>query len=372
MMERNMSNRTWSKAKLTTAASFPENYFLENLAVRADNSGLITALTHKQLRYVPTHATKSTKPVLLYTFDQLTLSLTEVESDVFYLCTSNVYTDHKSSLHRIDLRNWSAGNRIQPQKVLDFPGRAGGLNGSCLIGRRTILVADSMAGLIWRVDLPNDGATPVARVWLQHESMGYYPGQMKPEQPGINGIQYAPKLGYIYYTATAKKLFMRVQVNPATLDATGEPEHVSTGRMADDFCIDEDAGVAYVTTHRENTIDCISLDPAKNSERHVVAGDPFTEELIEPSSGAWSRLSGERGKVAYFISDGGTASPPPDGLRRPTKLLRGAPTAARGHTVSALGRVARCRFEEEANWSKMTVITASFRLSSASRVKKRR
>ena len=165
-------------------------------------------------------------------------------------------------------------------------------------------------------------ATPVARVWLQHESMGYYPGQMKPEQPGINGIQYAPKFGHIYYTATAKKLFMRVRLNPETLDASGEPEHVSAGRMADDFCIDEDAGVAYVTTHRENTIDCISLNPAKNSERHTVAGDPFTEQLIGPSSGAWSRLPGERGKVAYFITDGGTASPPPDGVRRPAKLLR--------------------------------------------------
>jgi hypothetical protein len=317
-----MSNASWPRAQLTTVALFPKNYFLENLAVRADDTVLITALMHKELWYVPTHAGTSAKPLLLHTFDQLALSLTEVSPDVFYLCTSNAYTDHKSALHRIDLRNWRVGDQIQPVKVFDFPDRTGGLNGSCLIGPKTILVADSVAGLIWRVDLPNDGGIPAARVWLQHESMAYYPGQMKPEQPGINGIQHAPKLGYIYYTATAKKLFMRVRVNPETLDAIGEPEHVSVGRMADDFCIDEDAGVAYVTTHRENTIDCISLDPAKNSERHIIAGDPFTEELIGPSSGAWSRLPGGRGKVAYFISDGGTAAPPPDGIRRPAKLLR--------------------------------------------------
>jgi hypothetical protein len=140
-----MSDANWPKAKLATVASFPENYFLENLAVRADDSVLITALNHKELWYVPTHGTKSVKPVLLHTFDQLTMSLTEVEPDVFYLCTSNLYTDHKSSLHRVDLRNWSVGSRIQPEKVLDFPDRAGGLNGSCIIGRRTILVADSWA-----------------------------------------------------------------------------------------------------------------------------------------------------------------------------------------------------------------------------------
>jgi hypothetical protein len=134
-----MSNAIWPEAKVTTVASFPKNYLLENLAVRADNSVLITALNHKQLWHVATRAGKSVKPVLLHTFDQLTLSLTEVESDVFYLCTSNVHTDHKSSLHCIDLRNWSVGDRIWPQKVLDFPERAGGLNGSCLIGPERFL-----------------------------------------------------------------------------------------------------------------------------------------------------------------------------------------------------------------------------------------
>lgn len=316
-----MSNAASPTAKLETLATFPENYFLENLAVRADNSVLITAFNHKQLWCVPTNGTASAQPVLLHTFDQLTLNITEVEPDIFFLCTSNVYTDHRSSLHRIDLRNWTAGTPVHPQKVLDFPERARGLNGGCLIGPQTMLVADSLAGLIWRVDLPGEGASPVARAWLQHESTGYYPGQIKPEQPGINGIQYARKLGYIYYTATAKKLFMRVAVAAETLEAKGEPEHVSAGRMADDFCLDEDAGVAYVTTHRENTIDCISLDPAKNSRRHIIAGVPFTDQLIGPSSGAWSRLHGEYGRVAYFITDGGTASPP-DGVRRPARLLR--------------------------------------------------
>ena len=42
---------------------------------------------------------------------------------------------------------------------------------------------------------------------------------MKPEQTGVNGIRYAAKLGYVYYTATAKKLFMRVRVDPETLKA---------------------------------------------------------------------------------------------------------------------------------------------------------
>ena len=52
-----------------------------------------------------------------------------------------------------------------------------------------------------------------------------------------------------------------------------------------------------------------------------VVGDPFTEALVGPCSGAWGRAPGEYGKVAYFISDGGTASPAPGGPL-PAKLQR--------------------------------------------------
>ena len=107
---------------------------------------------------------------------------------------------------------------------------------------------------------------------------------------------------------------MRVKVDAKTLDPAGEPELVVAGRMADDFCIDEDAEVIYMTTHRQNTIDVVSMDPGINSGfTQSVAGDPFTKKLVGPSSGAWRRSQGDYGRVAYFIMDGGTASPPPSG-----------------------------------------------------------
>jgi hypothetical protein len=69
-------------------------------------------------------------------------------------------------------------------------------------------------------------------------------------------------------------------------------------------------------------VDCVSLNPAKNSNRFIVAGYPLNEELIGPSSAAWGRLPGEYGKVAFVTTDGGAASPLPDGVRRPARLLR--------------------------------------------------
>jgi hypothetical protein len=39
--------------KLSTVATFPKDYFLENLAVRSDDSVLVTVLNHQELWYVP-------------------------------------------------------------------------------------------------------------------------------------------------------------------------------------------------------------------------------------------------------------------------------------------------------------------------------
>ena len=114
---------------------------------------------------------------------------------------------------------------------------------------------------------------------------------------------------------------MRVHVDLRTNDPNGTPELVDSGTMADDFCIDEDARGAYVTTHRENTIDRVPLEP-NSGPRRSVAGQPFNELLLGPSSAAWSRVPGEYGRIAYFTTDGGQTAPPPDKIVRSAKVLR--------------------------------------------------
>jgi hypothetical protein len=319
-----MSSQTTTQAKLTTIACFPKHYFLENLAVRSDGSILVTAMNRKELWYIlPTSEDVPVEPILMHTFALPALNLVEVEPDLFYLCTSDVYETHQSNLQRLDLRGWTPGKSLKPEIVLDFPEPVRALNGSCLIAPTVMIIADSIAGLFWRVDLSTEGSKPTARVWLKHDSMAFNPNSpLKPLQPGLNGVRYASRSNTLYYTTTAQKLFMRVRIDPVTHEPAAAPELVAEGRMFDDFCIDEDAGVAYLTTHRENTIDRISLEPSENSVRHSMAGDPFTEQLIGPSSGAWGRGTGEYGRVAYFTTDGGTTSPPPDGIVRTAKVLR--------------------------------------------------
>jgi hypothetical protein len=311
------------KATLSTLASFPKGYFLENLAVRADNSILVTSIKTHELWYVPpAKPGEQVEPALLFTFDKSPLSMVEPEPDVFYLCVCDGYVTHASALYRIDLRGWKPNQEIHPELVLTFPSPVRALNGSCLVGHRTILIADCFASMIWRVDLSEDGRSASASIWLKHYSMLYHPGELKPEQPGVNGLRFSKKTSYVYYTSTVLKLFMRVRVDRETLAPLGIPEYLGGDKMMDDFCLDEDAGVAYVTTHRENTIDRMSLEPDRHEEREIIAGIPFNEELVGPSSGAWGREAGEMGRVAFFTTDGGTTALPPDGILRPAKILR--------------------------------------------------
>jgi hypothetical protein len=91
-MEYIMSPSPVPQVSLTTVATFPKNYFLENLAVRADNSVLVTALNHKELWYVPSSLDGAeVTPRLLFTFPHLAMGIVEAEPDIFY---SNVRDIH--------------------------------------------------------------------------------------------------------------------------------------------------------------------------------------------------------------------------------------------------------------------------------------
>jgi sugar lactone lactonase YvrE len=252
------------------------------------------------------------------------MGIVEVEPDVFYVCTVS-----EAALERYDMRGWTPGATVKRERVFTFPTSASGLNGTCLLGPNVLLIADSTAGLIWRVDLADGGRSAKATVWLRDNTMaaGWDLPQvvLTPKvtipYPGVNGVRFAAKRNYLYYTGCAQQLFVRVAVDPDTLNAVGTPEVIESGILsADDFCIDEAAGVGYIGTHVANTIRRVSLTPTESPWRDIVAGEPFNHQLIGPSSLYWAR--GADGRVAYVTTDGGHLVPAPDGIKRPAALLR--------------------------------------------------
>jgi hypothetical protein len=305
-------------------AFFPQNYFLENLAVREDESTLITAILQKELWWVPpAKPGEVVEPVLVHTFDHPVTGIAEIAPDVFIVNITEAYTTYESHLVRIDFTGWKPGSPVSPETIYTFDERVRGLNGSCLLAPNVLVIADCFAGLIWRIDLADAGRRATARVWLADDTMADDPdsGVPPPPQPGVNGLRYGAQTGYLYYTSTAQKVFMRVPVDPSTLDPAGPAQFVAAIDNADDFCLDEDAGFAYVTRHRANTIDRVPLAPRHGSEVRHIAGDPFDETLVGPSSAAWGRGPTDHGRVAYVTTDGGTTAPP-DGIVRHAALLR--------------------------------------------------
>ena len=136
------------QAQFTVVAEFPKHYFLENLAVRSNGSILVTALNKKELWYVPSpNDDLPVAPVLMHTFDLMTLCLVETDPDVFLIGTGT----GELRLYRMDLRACSPGESIGPQLVLEFPEPKVGLNGGCLIAPDVLLIAGA-ANLIWRVE----------------------------------------------------------------------------------------------------------------------------------------------------------------------------------------------------------------------------
>jgi hypothetical protein len=309
---------------LTPVAYFPEKYFLENLAVRADGSILITALLQRELWFVPGPDPRTlTDPVLVHTFDHPVTGIVEVGPDVFIISLTEGYTTHEAQLTRIDLTGWAPGDPVSPEVIFTFDDRVRALNGSCLLGPGVLAVADCFAGLIWRVDLADGAHRATAQVWLADDTMAFDPDSevAPPPQPGVNGIRYGSRTGYLYYTSTAQQVFMRVPVDPVTRAATGGPQFVAAVDNADDFCLDERAGFAYVARHRANTLTRVPLAPRHGSEVRPIAGDPFDSALAGPSSAAWGRQPGDVGRVAYVTTDGGTTAPP-EGIVRRASVLR--------------------------------------------------
>ena len=206
------------QTRVILAATFPEGYFLENLAVRGDGSILVTAMNKKELWLVPASSGDETvEPQLVHTFELMTMFVVEIEAEAFIVATSDVYGTREAKLYRLDLHGWQSGQPVEPALVLDFPEPHVGLNGGCLIAPRVLLAAGA-ADLIWRVDLPEQGGQAAARVWLRHDSMKNRPGEKKPEQPGVNGMRYAAQTHALFFTSTSQQLMLRVAVDPDTLE----------------------------------------------------------------------------------------------------------------------------------------------------------
>jgi hypothetical protein len=79
---------------------------------------------------------------------------------------------------------------------------------------------------------------------------------------GINGLKVLKKgdTAYLYFSTQATALFARMPVSLSTLQKTGSVEILHNGTVVDDFVLDEEKSVAFLSGSLENSLLSIPLD----------------------------------------------------------------------------------------------------------------
>lgn len=177
------------------------------------------------------------------------------------------------------------------------------LNGSTLLRRQTLLVADSIVGRIYWVDFTNGRSG----VWSEHEL--FHKVTDEPMLPGINGLRVSSRSAY--FTNTDRALIGRIDVNAD--GSAGSVQTVAERIVGDDFAIAAD-GSLLVTNHVYNTL--THLHPS--GTRVAIAGPD--QHMQGCTSVAFGRTA--RTERSVFVTTTGGILAPYEGMVREAKMLR--------------------------------------------------
>src|SRR3569833_189454 len=243
----------------------PNPTWVENIAVRSNGQLLVTLFSSPELYQIdPTE--KHPTPKLVATFPECLgiLGITEIQEDVFAITKGNfsltgALAPKSFSVWKADFRN-----RQTPtlSSIVDIP-EAVMLNGATTVtgkGSKFILIADSIAGVIWRVNLET-----------QKYDIAYTETATQPTEPfppgfGANGVH--TRNGFLYFTK-ANRGFYRVPIHDDGTPA-GPVKLFADLAPSDDFTFDEQ-GNAYVARGAADII-------AKVAPTGAAASMNFTNE----------------------------------------------------------------------------------------------
>lgn len=321
-----MSIEEQEQVAVSTVATFPPGYFLENITTLPDDTVLVTVANRKCIYAIPPSAIpgQPRQPILLHQFadDAWAFGITTSESnpDITYMLTTD-FTSQGSCTHHLrflDISNVAAACHLET--LIEFPSAARGLNGLTPLSDTVLLAADSFAGCIWRIDirLTANGRPCNASVtqWMKHPA---FEGKLVlPDfQPGVNGLKYSKVLQTLVFSSTQKRLLGTIAVDPQTLQPIVPVRIIHLGAQGDDLIIDdhfEGGPVAYLATHRDNSIIRV---PIQGEERNgpvgavgattIVEASQKDQRVLGPTSGVWKW--GQEGRTAYFNCDGGLKNP---------------------------------------------------------------
>jgi hypothetical protein len=285
---------------------FPNLTWVENIAVRPNGKLLVTLFTSPDLYQIDPFA-KPPSPQLVATFPSALgiLGITEIADDVWAITKGNfssvtgVAAPASFSVWQADFSTCSKPDDApQLSRIADNPA-ATMLNGATTVagkGSRYLLFADSLAGVLWRLDLKtakfdvvlNDTATQPDATF---GAFGF----------GANGVHTRDGDGYLYFTNTNLGFF-RVPIHDDGLPS-GKPQLLANFTFGDDFAFDPRGGDAIIARGRNDAIAKLAMDDARLTTLAYKNAD--ADVLIEGNTAvAFGRTRRDRSTV-YVTTNGG-------------------------------------------------------------------
>lgn len=287
--------------------TFPNNTFIENIAVRSNGKLLITSMSVPDLFSInPTDANPDA--TIIHTFPNATgiSGIAEVTPDLFAVVTG-IWDLAATRALPGTLAVWTINVAKNPPKVTFVTSVADStiLNGLARhpANPHLLLAADSAAGAVWRIDLARGGAHDVAFASPLLAPTGSTPDG---SHLGINGLRSA--LGassHVYFTNSAQGFLGRVRVDwhgnqRGAIEVVSRSADAAAGVVYDDVALDLKRGAVWVASHPSYAVR-VKLNSGARPQQWIVND---TSLLLNPTSAALGRGSYRQERTLYVTNGG--------------------------------------------------------------------
>jgi hypothetical protein len=267
-----------------TVHSEGKGVFLENVVALPDGSHAVTSLFDGRILQVGADGTNRV-------IAKIEGNTTGIESDgAGGLIVGGWGKDEIRRLWRVSLKG--DVEELVQLKEAALP------NGITSLKPGVLLVADSVKGLIWRVDI----ASRAVSVWLTDALLGGFKPEIKPAIPAVNGLKQHG--GYLYASNMSLNHFVRIKINAD--GSAGAAQVYVKDVFADDFAIDA-KGRIFATTHAYNSV--VRIDP---NRRVTVLGG--REQGLQGATALSIAKTAAGKQELVVVTNGGVYVPPAWGV----------------------------------------------------------